>query len=241
MANDLVVVDHDALVEREIATEYSASNLVGHIKALLEGHTELDQVMVELSTLLDIDAPTAEYDWVLDLIGRIVGQPRTLVDASEVVFFGLAGDLRANSFGTVLDASVGGRWRELDEPLTGFRQLNNEEYKTFIRARIAKNHSRSRPEDVIALFKFIFKTDLIIVDTAMPRPGHGRVVIGRTITLNERALLLNNDILPRTAGVTYNYGDFPDVVFSFAALPQGGGFGTLTDPTIGGSFIRNLN
>ena len=64
------------------------------------------------------------------------------------------------------------------------------------------------------------------------------VSIGRKLTLNEKSLLENTDIVPKTAGVgasyvtEYDYEDF----FGFQGVPNSLGLGSLADPQAGGKF-----
>lgn len=233
---EVAPLDHEALVDKHIATEYSETvRLRGYIKALLAGHTLLDQVFNELGLRLDIDAMRGAN---LDVIGRIVGQPRIVIDASGVPFFGFLGHPQAYGFGSPADPSLGGRFRAPGEPLTGNKRLIDSDYRTFIKARIIRNHSKSLGDDVIEMFKFLLGQDTpIYVTSARPRPGHGWIGIGRRLTAGEAYLMANTDLIPTTLGVTYHIRDFTRP-FGFLGVPGVGGFGDPNDPTVGGQFPR---
>lgn len=241
MANEIAPVDFDKLLSEEVATEYSESErLMGYIKALLCDHSLLDGVFLTLLQRLDIDKMSGIN---LDVIGAIVGQPRTVIAASGVVFFGFSPDPQANSFGDPNNPTVGGRLRAPGESLTGNKRLIDSEYRVFIRARIAKNHVASTPDAVISGIKFILNDDTpVYVTTAYPRPGHGRIMLGRVLNLNEQYLLTEGDLMPVTAGVTYHLRDFDTRVFGFkgASFPVGG-FGDPAVPGSGAPFARLLS
>ena len=69
-----------------------------------------------------------------------------------------------------------------------------------------------------------------------------RVDIGRVLTPNEQALLLQTDLLPKPIGIRVEYGFFdPDSVLAWGRLnnpplPDTDGLGTLADPNVGGKF-----
>lgn len=234
--NPIAPVNHEDLVEQNIATEYrEAPNLRGYIDALLKGHTLLDEIFVELGLRLDIDAMSGAN---LDVIGRIIGQSRIVIDASGVPFFGFMGNPQAYGFGDPRDPSVGGRFRAPGEALTGNKRLIDSEYRTFLKARVIRNHSKSLGDDVINMFKFLLGADTpVYVRSAWPRPAHGWIGIGRRLSISEAYLIADTDLIPQTTGVTYHIRDFAKP-FGFLGVPGVGGFGDPNDPSVGGQFPR---
>lgn len=77
----------------------------------------------------------------LNVIGRIVGQDRTVIGAGEALF-GFADDALAYGFAELVDGvpKGGGRFLELGEPESGTRLLTDYEYRQFIVAKILRNH-----------------------------------------------------------------------------------------------------
>lgn len=77
----------------------------------------------------------------LNVIGRIVGQDRTVIAAGESLF-GFADDSTAYGFSELVGGIPigGGRFLELGEPETGSRSLTDYEYRQFIVAKILRNH-----------------------------------------------------------------------------------------------------
>lgn len=232
--DELTPIDYGQLVDENIATEWSeAERLRGYIDALLADHALLDAIFLQLGDRLDIDKMRGVN---LDVIGRIVGQTRTVIDASGVPFFGFAPHPQAFGFGDPNNPAVGGRFRAPGEPLTGNKRLIDSEYRTFLKARIIKNHSQSLGDDVIKMFKFLLGENVdIYVTTARPRPGHGWIGIGRLLSISESYLLSSTDLVPRTTGVTYHIRDFKKP-FGFVGVAGAGGFGDPLDPSVGGQF-----
>lgn len=238
---ELKPLDVKQLIKDKIATEYrAAENLKGYVAALLCDHDVIDSLFALIADRLNIDTQEGVN---LDRIGKLVGQPRGVINASDVAFFGFAPHPQAKSFGDPLDPSVGGRFRSPGEPLTGNKPLNDEEYRVFIRARIFKNHARSTPDELIRFLKLILGADMpVYLQTARPRAGHGWIAFGRRLTLNEQYLLTGTDIMPRTLGVTYDVRDFTaGKAFGFKGAPfPVGGFGDPAVPGSGAAFARHI-
>lgn len=235
-----VPLDVAKLIKEEVATEYrEARNLLAYVQALLNDHNTLDSLLILISDRLNIDTQTGVN---LERIGEIVGQPRTTIEASSIAFFGFAPHPQAKGFGDPNNPAVGGRFRAPGEPLTGNKELNDIEYRIFIRAKIFKNHARSTPDELITFLRLIFGADTpIYLQNARPRPGHARIAFGRRLTLNEQYLLTGTDILPTTTGVTYHIRDFSGLAFGFnGANSPVGGFGDPAVPGSGAPFAHHI-
>lgn len=226
-------IDHKELAISRLATQYREStNLISYIQTLLLEANTLEQVFCDLLEKRWID--TAE-GINLDILGSIVGQSRVFIDAEIFEYFGFADNPVAQSFGSVDDVSVGGRFITIGEPTTGLRELSDDEYRTFIRARIARNSTSSTPEDIISQIRFIFDSPLVLF---VDGNTQYTISIGRKLSLNEKAILTNTDIIPKTAGVNGVYVTEFDSnnFFGFQGVPNSGGFGSLVNPNQGGKF-----
>lgn len=240
MARERIVIDHDQLIADNTATQYSESNVLTYTQALNAGHTQLDELFNDLVERLNID--TAE-GWLLDIIGRIVGQPRIVIDATDIDFFGFAGATPVPvGYGDLNNPGLGGRFRDGDEALTGNKRLNDSEYRVFLKARIFKNNTNSTPEEIIQAFSFIFNLDVIVLQDAFPRTGFGKITFGRQLSAAEKLLLNTDTIIPKTAGVSYTYAELPGPApFGFVGFPGALGYGDLNDPTVqGGTFAGDI-
>jgi len=232
-----IQIDHNALAESRLATQFSESvNLIAYIKALLVEADTLEQVFQDLLEKRWID--TAE-GVNLDIIGAIVGQSRILIDASVLSYFGFSGAAGADSFGTLADTSIGARFKSINESTVGNRRLTDVEYRAFIKSRIIKNSIIPTIQEVTSFFRFLFNVSQVIV---LDGPMRYTVQIGRVLTVNEKALLLNTDIAPKVAAVGVGYQEY-DVAqaFGFAGVPISLGFGSVNNSSIGGKFASIIS
>lgn len=231
------IINHKELAESRLATQFrDSTNLIAYIKALLVEANTLEQVFQDLLDKRWID--TAEGAQ-LDIIGAIVGQPRILLDATILSYFGFAPNAASQSFGTIDNVSVGGRFRSVLESTTGNRSLTDTEYRDYIRARIIKNSITPTVQAMTDFLKSLFNVDqVIIVDGDMQYT----VQIGRILTANEKAFILNTDLIPKVAAVGVNYQEYElENAFGFGGVPTSLGFGSVTNPNIGGKFAATIS
>lgn len=226
-------IHHKELAISRLATQFREStNLISYIRTLLLEADNLEQVFCDLLEKRWID--TAE-GVQLDILGSIVGQSREFIDAEIFDYFGFFDNSQAQSFGTITNPSVGGRFRLVDEPTTGIRQLVDDEYRLFIKARIVRNSTSSTPEEIISQIRYIFDSPLVLFVDGDTRY---EVSIGRRLGLNEKSILVDTDIVPKTAGVLASYvTEFDsDNFFGFQGIPNSAGLGSLNNPSQGGKF-----
>lgn len=125
----------------------------------------------------------------------------------------------------------------IDDGMGGTVQLTDDEYRAFIRARIATNNSINTPEAVISTLDFLFDGAAVIYDETVA--GY-TIAIGKVLTDADR-LLLENNLIPRPAGVGVAYlaAFNPDGFFAFQGVAGNVlGFGTLIDGSIGGTLAE---
>ena len=229
-------INHKELAQSRLATQFRESlNLIAYIKVLLLEADNLESVFCDLLEKRWID--TAE-GVNLDILGSIVGQSREFINAEIFEYFGFSDNSQAQSFGTLVDPGVGGRFRLVGEPTTGIRELSDEEYRKFIRSRISRNSTKSTPEEIISQIRFIFDSPLVLfVDGNTTY----EVSIGKKLSLNEKSILFDTDIIPKTAGVQASYvTEFNSSnFFGFQGVPNSLGLGSLINPGMGGQ-LGNL-
>lgn len=182
----------------------------------------------------------------LDIIGKIVGQQRLLLNADLLQFFGFFGDVQAGSFGSASDPSLGYPFYSLGAKKTGNILLNDEQYRLFIKARIIKNTSRATPEDLIHFANFVFSTKgSTIYDE---KEASFMLLIGKQLTREEIGLLKYRDdelgyesrLIPKPIGVNVHFGSYDyNSFFAFLGVPNAKGFGELSLPTHDGTFKYN--
>lgn len=210
-----------------------------YLRLLIEGKAELQDVMEDVMVLRSLDTAVGVQ---LDVIGIIVGRPRGLVFSDLFEYFGFQGATQAGSFGSVTDPSIGAPWYSIGAPTGRSREPSDEEYRLLLKAKIIKNRTMSRPEDVILAYQFLFGASQVTIDeidTAKVRIG-----IGKILSAVERGLLFGlggvGTLLPKTVGVEYVYSEFQsNRVFATEGFPGGVGTGDLNDPSSGG-ILSNL-
>ena len=192
----------------------------------------------------------------LDIIGRIVGQDRVLIDADLIPFFGYLGALVGpQSYGDLNNPGLGGYYWDLDTPLAGNITLGDEQYRLFIKAKILKNLTKATPEDVITFIQFVFEVDKVYIN--MDASAHAIIYVSSDISLFEKALLLyftdgkyKSYFVPKTLGVKYDYGVFePEGSFGYFGVPNVEGYGQLVwngtawvlDPDVGGVYASLIS
>lgn len=222
-------IEHANKAIERLATQFKEStNLIAYIRTLLAESDTLESVIQSIITERALDTAVGKQ---LDIIGEIVGQSREVVDATAFSYFGFVGPVQSNPFGTLGNPTIGGRFIAVGEPITGFRELNDEEYRFYIRAKIIKNNTLSTPEDIIFQMTFVLG-----VTETQPQPavvlaeGNAAytVSIGIPVSQNILTLLRTESLIAKTAGVSFNYQTYFDAndFFGFSGVPNAGGFGS---------------
>jgi hypothetical protein len=121
-----------------------------YVELFISEFINLQDEMRQLMQFRSIDTAIGAQ---LDIIGDIVGQPRELqgVTLYNFGFDNVAQNeaVGSQSYGTLSDPLVGGVWISLQDPLVGYRLLNDFEYRTLIKVKIIKNTSNGNINDVI--------------------------------------------------------------------------------------------
>jgi hypothetical protein len=193
------------------------------VKAVTDAWGSVQDFDKTLPLAFDLDTAAGVQ---LDAIGLWVGQTRLIPGVLLVEFFGFSDNPAALTYGEEGFPSIGGRFYEEGEPIDATSLLADPEYRLLIRGRIVRNHAKGLTADFVRAISFMFQTTCVIDDTA----GNMTigVYIGRPITLVERAIILNLDILPRPAGVriaTFAYYDYEGGYFGFDGQDNAKTFG----------------
>ena len=136
----------------------------------------------------DIDSATT---YELDVIGRIVDQPRNFESYVEVSYLSLGN----------VEANLGGMSAMLKPMSTRISQdVSNEIYRILIRSKIAKNNSNGTIEEVLASIAFITNVEIFSITEGDMKFG---VNFGDALPETARFLLNNFDLIPRNQGVGF--------------------------------------
>ncbi len=86
MSDSLNKLDHEAQAMSRLLAQFSeAPKLQGYIKALMSEANAIECAFIDVLAGRSLNTATGAQ---LDVIGEIVGQPREVVDASTLTFFG---------------------------------------------------------------------------------------------------------------------------------------------------------
>lgn len=224
------VIDYTEEARTRVTEQFKNKEVFdNYVQILTKGQIDLENTYKDLLQLRDIDSATGAQ---LDIIGRIVGQDRELIAADLYDFFGMQGALNAFPMGDTSDPTIGGIFYSFGLDLGGNVELDDETYRTFIRAKIFKNITASTPEQFIQAIKLIFGIDQVAI--IQDGDGQAIVLLGAQLTDFQRVLLTYisysqgypSRLVPKTVGVRINYGQFlPGQYFGFQDSPGALGFG----------------
>lgn len=225
-----------------ITTQFEGKDVFNRYLRLLKIESQrILGVARDLMQKRDIDSATGAQ---LDIIGDIVGQPRTIVNADLFPFFGFQGNVAANSFGTVFKETVGGYWYSLGQKIGGDVTLSDDVYRMIIKAKIIKNNACGTNEDYIKFGNFVLNTP-VSFETDEDGNAGAVVLIGRRITMFEKALMayvfegLDYDFTytPKPLGVGIEVGNFDGSgTLGFLGTPGAKGMISMSYPFDGGVF-----
>ena len=108
-------------------------------------------------TFLDIDKSTGKN---LDVIGRLIGEERTLVNFIDRSYFGFLGARLSEAYDV-------GYWYSLYRNKYGtLRTLTDEEYRRVLKARVIKNSSNSNRNSMLEVLNTLTgNTNSIVTET----------------------------------------------------------------------------
>lgn len=231
-------------VEEIITTQFRDQPVIyKYLRLWSEELHELFVAFQQLAQDRDIDSATGD---VLDIIGRIVGQERTILGADLYDFFGFRGHLQALGFGDTYVEGVGGRWWSLGAPMGGDVTLTDEQYRVIIKARIMRNNSRGTPEDMLDYIRFVFG---VSGKFSWNEGGVARIGVGRKLTNFEKAIIASEFSFqkyptyysPKPLGVTLELFEYDSLgTLGFIGTPTAKGMITLSEPNPDGGVFGSI-
>lgn len=179
------------------------SNAVSTVTAI----TEEFELIYDNANILDVayNLDTA-IGKQLDIIGRIVGISRTVPFSVPKKYFGFDGHLNSYPFGSKFNLVVAYPFKSKFEIPYSDGQLNDNDYRFFIKAKIIKNYATSKNIDSSNLsiqnaIDYLFNSKAYVVDNMdMTMTLH----IDSSYDSSKLTYLENLDLLPRPQGVRYN-------------------------------------
>lgn len=226
--------DYTALITSEHRT---APRFVATVGAVTGALAITADVTRSIPNAFDVETAVGAQ---LDIIGLWVGQSRLIPNVLLLQFFGFSGNPAALPFGEEDNPSGGGRWYEEGEDYTATTVLGDPEYRTLILARIARDMSKGTTAELLGSLSFIFGGARVALDD--PGDMSISVAIGRYLTLVERAIIANLDILPRPAGVRISRRVMfnSERYFGFEGQANALSFGEEGLPDVGGLFAEEF-
>jgi len=195
-------IDYFQIGVARLRQQYKESNLKDTYEVFSKESQELEQAYVDVINSRAIDIAVGIQ---LDIIGEIVGQPRELIDAANIPYFGFFDFPGAKEFGSLTEPGEGGRLKSRLESSTAVRVLTDEEYRVFIRAKIKSNNTTVTPDEIAEIINFIFGTTFTyILENPDGDIAKYRAFINKQLTAGDQ-LLLSSGIVPKPCGVTVEY------------------------------------
>lgn len=241
IANPFAVEDYLAVARSRVTELFKDKPIFDrYLQILIDENVELQNVFKDLMQKRSIDTATGEQ---LDIIGRIVGQPRQLIDTALIEYFAFQGYPGAMPYGDLDDTSLGGLYYDLNSPLAGNTLLSDEQYRLFIKAKIIKNTTYVTPNQFLDFVSFVF--GIGVNNVVAEGNAEFTIMLGKNLSSFERVLLnyvsyaegYPSRFVPKPIGVRINFGQFnADNFFGFQGAPNAKGYGDLADLSTGGFY-----
>ena len=196
-----------------IAQYRDSPNLRAVVSSFVSRVDEALDAAASLAVVRDLDNATGD---ALDIIGDVVGQPRTLAGIVPLGFFQYwtgSGGPAGLGFGSVSDPSLGSRFRSINEPAAAGLTLEDPEYRAMLKAKIHRNMTSATPEDVIAAIRAVLPDAPDVIIAEGPGSAEATATVQRALSTEEQAILTssggpNGDVpvIPRPVGVSLTIG-----------------------------------
>jgi RNAse (barnase) inhibitor barstar len=212
------------------------------IIAILEEFGMVEEFYNELSKAYDLDTAIGAQ---LDVLGRIVGMPRSIPFVVPKRYFGFADNPRAGLFADQYNPLLPDTFPFRDSLSTNYTdyELDDNDYRFFIRLKIAKNHAsaylggqKDRPSIQEAVM-FAFQGMAYVIDGL---DMSMTLYVDRSFS-DLLTYIFALDLLPRPQGVFYRYVfTYAKNTFGFADNPNAKGFADQYNPSFGGVFAEKV-
>lgn len=176
----------------------------------------------------------------LDIIGRIVGLLRTVPELAPRDYFGFDGDDTTHPYDELFDRIVTYPFRELGSAEYADYQLEDNEYRGFLKAKISKNFLKSDIVSMNEIVMFLFNDLAEVVDN---KDMTLDLYIDATIDPSLVRTIKQLDLLPKPQGVRYNNTItkyFDKETFGFEDDLDAAGFSEFDGSIQGGRFAELL-
>ncbi|HGT5339174.1 toxin YdaT family protein [Escherichia coli] len=192
-----------------------------------------------------LDAP--EHQKLKEVSEGIVGLHRSVPAVIARVFFGFDGHLNTAGFDSKSNAAyVGAPFYSKFSPAYGDYQLADNEYRRFLRVKIARNAAGATiaSDDRVSLQDVIqtaFNGEAYVTDR---KDMTLALNVSPRVSVEELRLIVKLGLLPKPAGVRYDYfyQVTPGLTFGFSRNPSARGFASKFNTAYqGGFFSRKIH
>lgn len=216
---------------------YNKPNAQAEITAILDGFNDIFDLYNSFEKEFDLDTARGKQ---LDLIGRIVGLSRTVPFLIPKKYFGFDDDIYTYPFNELFDDIVTYPFKEVDEFEYTDGQLNDFDYRFFIKGKIAKNFANSDIISINKIVAYLFNDLAEVVDRYDMSLD---LYIDATIDIITVRTIQKLNLLPKPQGVRYNniiFQYFEGETFGFSDDPSALGFDELFATVEAGKFTEVL-
>lgn len=166
---------------------------LGTIKAIYSETINTFESVINIGDILNIDTATG---YALDLIGRHIGISRTLNESLAKSLFGFSEGESSLGFGV-------GEFYRYGNSLASSLVLNDDDYRFFIKAKIAKNYQDGTIGNIVDTIRYLTGKSGNVIDLQNMAMN---VVINNTSQSKLVIYAIKNlDVLVRPIGVQYRY------------------------------------
>jgi hypothetical protein len=211
----------------KLITQWQGKPVIeGLLKSYLESLHEIEDVAFQLLDERNLETAIGVQ---LDNLGTIIGLGRLVEDGAYVKYFGFQGN------GVNQPFNVGKFYTEGD-PILETKELDDEDYRMYLKAKAAYNSSSGTVNELIDSFKLFIDPNVTVhvEDTGV---ASAVVIIGDKLTDSERLILISgekNKLIPRAAGVRFEIKDTAETgMFAFQGNVLAKGFNA-------GGFARHI-
>lgn len=201
---------------------YYKDNARAEITALSSSWSKIYDLLDNFADEFDVDLATGDR---LDILGRIVGFPREVNFVLPKALFGFSENSNAKTFDDAFQVveDAGPFFNGFESQYTS-QQLNDSDYKFFIKAKISSNSASAymSSDDRISVndaILIIFDGDAYAVDN---KDMTLTLYVSFSFDIDRVRLIVNTDLLPKPQSVRYDgivqYN--PDKTFGFSENPN---------------------
>lgn len=199
--NTFVTLDYSEEVKKNYTQFFKGKTVFGkHVQAQIELQKELQQVLRSMKVDRTLDNA---YGFQLDIIGKIVGYDRLLVNVNADGYFAFQDVSNAKGFGEVGDPALGGKFFSKEDVTTGNLLLNDDLYRIALKAVVRANVAKGSIDDIVDTSNTIVSDGVLdIIDLGT---GEVELYLSRELTPFESILFFGiegyRSVLPVAAGV----------------------------------------